>query len=218
MWDSASTVEALMTEEAYERWVSIAPEVFEEFVPFDEPENLEGVDEEGGAQLVGTSKIKLQLLPGRVGEMEVSVLRNGTTGSADILIGSRVQRAERWHGSTDIGRDIIKLRRPPDGLGRVKIPIQWKLWDKTEKEHARTMLMDKQQKKEVKELLEGVKYEGFWPKFGRRVVSMALAICAIATVTLAAHTTTHAPVKGCLASMWSLGCHLPTQREWQWTT
>ena len=133
-----------MTEEAYERWVSIAPEVFEEFVPFDEPENLEGVDEEGGAQLVGTSRIKLQLLPGRVGEMEVSVLRNGTTGSADILIGNRVQRAERWHGSTDIGRDIIKLRRPPDGLGRVKIPIQWKLWDKTEKEHARTMLMDKQ--------------------------------------------------------------------------
>ena len=53
MWDPASTVEALMTEEAYERWVSIAPEAFEGFVPFDEPENLEGVDEEGGAQLVG---------------------------------------------------------------------------------------------------------------------------------------------------------------------
>ena len=27
------------------------------------------------------------------------------------------------------------------------------------------------------------------------MISMALAICAIATVTLAAHTTTHAPVK-----------------------
>ena len=49
------------------------------------------------------------------------------------------------------------------------------------------MLMEKQQKKEVKELLEGVKYEGFWPKFGKRAISMALAICALVTVTLAAH-------------------------------
>ena len=58
MWDSGSTVEALMTEEAYERWVIIAPDAFEGFVPFDEPEHLEGVDEERKPARINNSQCK----------------------------------------------------------------------------------------------------------------------------------------------------------------
>merc|ERR1712185_517810 len=117
-----------MTKAAHARWVALAPERWSGFVLYAQAEELEGVDTEGGAKLIGCDNFQLPLAPGREAWLEVSILVNGTTGSADILIGNVLPHDE-WNGSLDLGKDIVRLRSPPDGKGRIKIPIEWKLWD-----------------------------------------------------------------------------------------
>jgi hypothetical protein len=56
-----------------------------------------------------------------------SIMVNGDTGRADIMVGNRLMWSDHWNADVSIGNSLVTIRNSDDGCGTMTIPIDWNL-------------------------------------------------------------------------------------------
>ena len=78
------------------------------------------------AMMVGQAVVSL-MSKGRPVDVICSIMENGDTGRADIIVGNRLMCNDHWNGSIDCGSNTVTIRCSDDGLETLAIPIGWVL-------------------------------------------------------------------------------------------